>query len=100
VVVVAAAVVVTLVVVAFKVAGSTLADKSQAVLAPAEVASALVERGSEAGFRALKAQDPAFLRLDVLRAHSLSPVLLTHKFRVQPSEGSRISAFPGFGITS
>jgi hypothetical protein len=96
----AVAAAVTLVVVVSKVVGSTLVDKSQVVLAPVEVALALVERGSEAGFRALKAQDPAFLRLDVLRAHSLSPVLLTHKFRVQPSEGSRISAFPGFGITS
>jgi len=65
-------VVVTSVAADFKAVASMVADKSQVVLVPAVVASASVERGSEAGFRTLKAQDPAFLRLGVRRTRSPS----------------------------
>jgi hypothetical protein len=72
--------------------GSMLADKLQVVLAPAEVASALGACAAEAVSPTLRALDPDFLRLGVLRTRSLSPVLPRHKFRVQLSQGSRISA--------
>jgi hypothetical protein len=84
---------VTLLGAAFRaVVGFMLADKSQVELAPGEVVSASVERASEVVFRTLKAQDPDFLRLGILRTCSLSPVLPTHKFRIRLSQGSRISA--------
>src|SRR6266496_1734085 len=85
-------VVVTSVAADFKAVASMVADKSQVVLVPAVVASASVERGSEAGFRTLKAQDPAFLRLGVRRTRSPRSMLLAHKLRLRQLQGGRISA--------
>jgi hypothetical protein len=73
---------VTPVVAVSKAVASMVADKSQVVLAPAVEASALVERASEVVFRTLKGQDPAFLRLGILRTRSLSVTALVNKPRV------------------
>ena len=83
---------VTLAVAVSKAVGFMAADKLQVVSAPGEVASALGACAAEAVSPTLREQDPDFLRLGVLRTRSLSPVLPTHKFRVQLSQGSRISA--------
>ena len=48
----------------------------QAKLAIAEAESASAECASQAVFRALKAQDHAFLHLDIHRMHSLNRAVL------------------------
>ena len=91
---------VTPAVAASKAVGSMVADKLQVVaLVPVEVASALAACAAQVALGTLRAQDLDFLRSGVLRTHSLSPVLPTHKFRVQLSQGSWISASPAFAIT-
>jgi hypothetical protein len=91
---------------ASKQVGSTVADKSQVELVPAEAALALAVRASEAVLRTLRARDPASLRLGIHRTDGLRPVALVVKSRVRRSQrrrisGSReISASLAFAITS
>ena len=78
--------------------GSVVVDTWQVELAIAEAASALAECASRAVFRALRAQDHAFLRLGIHRTCSLSRAVL--QLRVRRLQGNRISVSRTFATTS
>jgi hypothetical protein len=80
--------------------GSMVTDKLQVVLAPAEVASALVACAAQVALGTLRGQDLVSRRLGIHRTHSLSLMVLAHKLRVRQSQGSRISVYPAFATTS
>src|SRR5262249_62177753 len=83
----------------FIAAGSVVADALQLEeLAPAEAELALAGCASRTVFRALKAQDHAFLRLGTHRTRSLSRAILL--VRARRSQSNRISASRTFEITS
>jgi hypothetical protein len=77
-----AVVVVTSVAQASKAVDSMVVDKSQLVLAPAEVALGLVGRASEVVPRTLKAPVRAFRPLDVHRMGRLSSTVVANNHRV------------------
>jgi hypothetical protein len=68
--------------------------------AAAAVESALAECAAEVVLQLLKAQDPAFLRLDIHRRQSAKSVALANKVRARMSQGSWLSAFPTLANTS
>jgi len=88
------------VVVVSKQVGSMVADKSHMELAAAEVVSALAECACQMVFRALKALDPASLRLGIHPTHNLRSLALAHNLRARRPQGSWLSAFRALANTS
>jgi len=96
----AVVVVVSTAVAASKQVGSMVADKSHMELAAAEVVSALAECACQMVFRALKALDPASLRLGIHPTHNLRSLALAHNLRARRPQGSWLSAFRALANTS
>jgi len=90
----AVVVVVSTAVAASKQVGSMVADKSHMELAAAEVVSALAECACQMVFRALKALDPASLRLGIHPTHNLRSLALAHNLRARRPQGSWLTSIP------
>jgi len=95
-----AVVVVSTAVAASNQVGSMVAGKSHMELAAAELVSALAECACQMVFRALKALDPASLRLGIHPTHNLRSLALAHNLRARRPQGSWLSAFRALANTS